>query len=176
MYKMMFILVMLILNLFSINVLANTQFESLGVEQGLSQSTVICMLEDRQGFLWIGTQEGLNRYDGYDVKTYYHEPENPHSLSNDYIMSLFEDEHGSIWIGTHDGGLNKYDPKTDKFESFQHDINNPQSISSNNVHSILAANKDQLIIATADAGIDIFSTKKTVRLLTLLIMPMILKA
>ena len=97
---------------------AYKKFEYLSREQGLSQCTPTCMIQDRRGFLWIGTGDGLNMYDGYDFKVFYHEPGNPNSLSSSGIGALCEDRWGNIWIGTRAGGVCRMDPATQTFSHF----------------------------------------------------------
>ena len=75
------------------------------MEHGLSQSTVNCALQDRHGFLWFGTDAGLNRYDGFHFQVYHPEQNNPHSLGSDWILCLLEDHRGYLWVGTRNGGL-----------------------------------------------------------------------
>jgi ligand-binding sensor domain-containing protein len=73
--------------------------EKLSVEQGLSNSSVYCLLQDQQGFIWAGAQSGLNRYDGYSFVRFDREPGNPASLRDNFINCLLEDRDGSIWAG-----------------------------------------------------------------------------
>ena len=91
------------------------QFNQIKVEDGLSQSTVFCMLQDRKGFLWFGTANGLNRYDGYSFVVYANDPADSTTISDNGILSLFEDKDGFIWVGTVGGVLNKYDRKKGTF-------------------------------------------------------------
>ena len=83
-------------------------FESIHAEQGLSQNTVHCILQDSRGFMWFGTQDGLNRYDGYRFTTFKHDSNNPRSLSNNIVRAVYEDHSATIWVGTM-VGLNKLD-------------------------------------------------------------------
>ncbi|MBC7892939.1 MAG: hypothetical protein H7Y12_12050 [Sphingobacteriaceae bacterium] len=92
-------------------------FDQLSVEDGLSQSEVYSVLKDRQGYVWLGTQDGLNRYDGYRFEHFKHDPFDANSLSNDYITALFEDAQGTLWVGTQDG-LNRYDATAGRFVRF----------------------------------------------------------
>ena len=82
----------------------NIQFSTLSVDDGLSQAAVNSIVQDRQGFIWFGTQEGLNRYDGYEFAVYQKDPTEPHSLSHDWIWTLFVDNSGRLWVGTDGGG------------------------------------------------------------------------
>jgi len=76
------------------------EFEQFTVNDGLSQNFVTCILQDHQGFLWFGTRDGLNRYDGYQFKTYSFEAEDTTSISANAIQSLYEDKHNNLWVGT----------------------------------------------------------------------------
>ena len=78
------------------------RFERISLEQGLSQSTVFSMLQDSQGFMWFGTEDGLNKYDGYTFTIYKHDPDNPNSLSSNAVSAIYEDQEGMLWIGTED--------------------------------------------------------------------------
>jgi ligand-binding sensor domain-containing protein/DNA-binding CsgD family transcriptional regulator len=97
------------------------KFDYISVDQGLSHGTVVCMIQDRQGFLWFGTEDGLNRYDGYEFKHFFHDPGDPDSLSHNNVLTLLEDPSGMIWVGTAGGGLNKFDPKRETFFQYQHE-------------------------------------------------------
>ncbi len=90
------------------------RFTRLSTDEGLSQTRVIQIVQDDQGFMWFGSQYGLNRYDGYKFKVFKHEPGNPNSLSGVFISSLFKDRSGSLWIGC-DEFLDKFDPVTGTF-------------------------------------------------------------
>ena len=91
-------------------------FRNYGVEQGLSQNSVVQVLQDSDGFLWIATQDGLNRFDGYDFVVVRAEPGSPRSLSNSDVSALAEDRAGRLWIGTTTGGLNLYDRSTERVQ------------------------------------------------------------
>ena len=82
------------------------RFNHLSINDGLSQSTVYCILQDNQGYIWVGTQDGLNKYDGYSIDQYKHQIDNNQSLSNSYINALCKSDEGGFWIGTQRGGLN----------------------------------------------------------------------
>lgn len=89
------------------------QFARYGTERGLSHNYVNCFLKDRQGFLWIGTADGLNRFDGYSFKTFKHDPTDSATIDDHHIIGLFEDPAGYIWISTHKG-YTVYDPATER--------------------------------------------------------------
>ncbi|MBN1270957.1 MAG: GHKL domain-containing protein [Candidatus Aminicenantes bacterium] len=123
------------------------KFENIGIEQGLSQNTVFCLIQDSEGFMWFGTEAGVNRYDGYTFEIYNPEPNNQNSLSNNYIYSLCEDHQGSIWVGT-DGGLNKFIRKKDHFKRYFFDPSDPKSISGNRVFAVSIDRNGNLWIGT----------------------------
>ena len=110
-------------------------FRRLTVRDGLSQSSVYCVLQDRQGFLWVGTQDGLNRYDGNRFRVFRADPDDEGSLSNDVVTSLAEDRSGFLWVGSLRGGLNRYDPRSDRFLRFRHSAD-PRSLSADKVYTV----------------------------------------
>src|SRR5436190_14882834 len=83
----------------------NIRFEHLGIDQGLSQSNVICILQDSRGFMWFGTRDGLNKYDGYKFTVYKNNADDKNSISNNYIQDIKEGKNGCLWIATRGGGL-----------------------------------------------------------------------
>ena len=95
-------------------------FHNLSINEGLSQSIVFCITQDRSGYMWFGTEDGLNRYDGYDFMILRNEQSNSNSLSGNGIVSILEDSEGLLWIGTYGDGLNVFDPKTGEFRHFYH--------------------------------------------------------
>ncbi len=131
------------------------RFERLSVEQGLSQNTVQCILQDRHGFMWFGTQDGLNKYDGYAFTVYKPDPQVPQSLSGTRIESLYEDHTGTLWVGTDGGGLNQFEAATETFRSYQYDPLNRQSLSNNHVLTIYEDRAGTLWIGT-EKGLNCF--------------------
>jgi ligand-binding sensor domain-containing protein len=97
------------------------RFARISSSQGLSQVRVSDIVQDDQGFIWFGTWNGLNRYDGYNFKVFKHDPERQESLSGVYIYSLFKDRAGTIWVGT-DQFLDRFDPLTEKFSHYHFDV------------------------------------------------------
>ncbi len=124
------------------------KFERIAVAEGLSQSTVYCVLQDRQGFMWFGTGAGLNKYDGYRFTTYKHEATDSTSISGDWIKCIYEDHSGALWIGTYNYGLNRFDRETEHFTRFIHDPNNPRSLSDNEVNAIYEDHAGTLWVGT----------------------------
>ena len=135
------------------------KFQHLSTSEGLSQNTVLCALQDRQGFMWFGTQDGLNRYDGYEFRIYRHVETQPGSLRDNYILSLFEDRAGTLWVGTNKGGLNRYDRQTEQFTAYVNDPNDPESLSLNSVNAIVEDQAGYLWVATDGQGFNRFDPR-----------------
>lgn len=130
----------------------NIRFDQISLEEGLSQSVVNVIMQDRKGFLWIGTDDGLNRYDGYSFTVFKPDTNNPASLNDRSISALVEDQQGYLWIGTRQGGLNRYDPVSGKFEYYLHEDSDDGTIASDSIHS-LYLDETGLWIGT-DNGLD----------------------
>ncbi|MFQ5709340.1 MAG: two-component regulator propeller domain-containing protein [bacterium] len=109
-------------------------FKQISPERGLSQKTVYAIVQDSVGFLWFGTQDGLNRYDGYSFKIYKNIVSDSTSLSDNRVRALYLDRRHTLWIGT-SNGLNRYDPQTDSFTRYFHDPGNPKSLSDHDVRA-----------------------------------------
>ncbi len=136
----------------------NIKFENISIEQGLSQSTGNCILQDSKGFIWFGTEDGLNKYDGYSFVVYNDITQDPTSLSDDYVLSIYEDRAGVIWVGTYSGGLNRFDREKEEFTHYMHDPDSPESLSHNCVLSIYEDSSGILWIGTR-RGLDKFNRK-----------------
>ncbi|MEO0971695.1 MAG: EAL domain-containing protein [Pseudomonadota bacterium] len=93
-------------------------FEHLSLRDGLSQSTANVVYQDSQGFVWIGTESGLNRYDGYEIRRYQSRRDDPLTLPSDYIWDIVEDGDGNLWLATDGGGVVRWVRATDSFQSF----------------------------------------------------------
>lgn len=130
------------------------RFDHISIEQGLSQSSVKVIFQDHRGFLWFGTEDGLNRYDGYSFKIYKPDPDAINSLSDRWITSIVEDRDGYLWIATR-LGLNRYDPHTETFIHFLHDDLNPASLIDNHINILYLDKNDNLWIGTT-SGLDLF--------------------
>src|SRR5438067_4799136 len=132
------------------------RFFHLGIEQGLSNNTVNCLLQDRTGFLWIGTDNGLDRYDGYQF-VLIGDGTNQNTIQSPQITSLLEDKEGIIWIGTKAGGLHRYNPQTGNILHF---VNNEktQLLSDNYIRKICADNNGMLWLGTSK-GLTRFNPK-----------------
>ncbi len=123
----------------------------LSLREGLSQSTVKATLQDAHGFLWVGTADGLNRYDGYHFVTYKHSRQ-PGSLSDSRVASLYLDSDDQLWIGTFNG-LNRYDEESGQFEVFVHNPDQPGSLGGNIINAIHEDKQGQLWVGTYGQGL-----------------------
>ncbi len=130
-------------------------YETISMAQGLSQGMIFDMIQDEDGFLWIGTKNGLNRYDGYQFKVFTNDPYNDLSLSSNTISRLFEDSKGNIWVGTENAGVNLYDKKSGNFYRIVHETSNPSSLSGNGIKAIEEIAAGKMLIATDKAGLNI---------------------
>ena len=135
------------------------KFERLSYEQGLSQNAIFCMLQDHKGFMWFGTEAGLNKYDGYQFTIYKNDPHDSTSISDNWITSLFEDHTGSLWVGTPRGGLNRFDRDKEQFTHFGHDPENLNTLSNNGISIIYEDRAGTLWIGTA-LGLNRFDREK----------------
>ncbi len=110
--------------------------ERLGRERGFPSETITALLRDRDGFLWVGSREGLAVYDGYGVRVFEHAVSDPDSLADDAVRRLYQDREGRLWVGTDAGGLQRLDRTTGKFTTYRHDPADPASLGSNGVYAI----------------------------------------
>jgi PAS domain S-box-containing protein len=126
-------------------------------EKGLSNSTVTCILKDKYGFLWFGTWNGLNRYDGYDITVFQFDPSDSASISNSNINTIFEDSDGLLWIAT-DNGLNTFDQVTGKFKRFYHK-NRSVNQRNNRFNGISEDHEGHIWVGCQEGGIVSFDKK-----------------
>ncbi|MBA2328520.1 MAG: hypothetical protein H0V91_02760, partial [Flavisolibacter sp.] len=136
------------------------EYETISTTQGLSQGMVFDLLQDREGFIWAATKNGLNRYDGYGFKVFSNDAYNDKSLSSNTIIKLFEDSKGRIWAGTEDAGLNVYDKMTGNFFRIQHRLADASSISGNAIRLIEGLPDGRVLVAVDRAGLNVIELKK----------------
>ena len=141
---------LLLLLFFAIPIFCNGQdqtlrFKFINADNGLSQSFVHTLEKDSNGFVWAGTQNGLNRFDGYQFKQYHNLKEDSTSLSGSYIWTLHTDENGLNWVGT-TNGISSYDPRTDRFTRYQIPGNESKHKIIRSIHTL---NKENVLIGTA---------------------------
>lgn len=144
----------------TIAVAQSYMIKQLSIEQRLSNNFVVSIAQDKKGFLWFATEEGLNKFDGSHFITYYKKEGNREGLTANEINCLLDDPNDSIlWIGTQSCGLNAYDYINNRFSYYLHDKNNPQSIITNDITSIRPASDGNLWITTYWDGLEYFDKK-----------------
>lgn len=137
----------------------NLKSVHLSLEEGLSQSNVRCLLQDKTGFIWLGTQDGLNRFDGYGFTVYKHDYGDSNSLSDNLVTCLIEDKEGYLWIGTSDG-LNKFDPVKNRFTRFLTDPNDTAKLRGKSILSLLEDKNGAIWVGTYSGGLSRYDKKK----------------
>lgn len=135
------------------------QFTHITSQDGLASNSVFSIVQDNKGFLWFGTYNGLNRYDGYQLTVYKAVEGDSTSISENNIRTICKDRKGNLWIGTWNSGLNKFDPITEKFTRYQQDANDPSSISSNSIISLYCDKSGKIWIGTSN-GLNCFDSQK----------------
>jgi ligand-binding sensor domain-containing protein/signal transduction histidine kinase len=133
----------------------NLKFTHLTTDDGLSQGYVVAILQDRRGFMWFATRDGLNRYDGNDFVVYKNNPSDSGSLSSNFLQDLMQDDHGFLWIATNTG-VNKFDPETERCTRYLNDTKNPNSLGGPSVKSIAQDSRGSLWFGTEGSGLDKF--------------------
>ena len=134
------------------------QFTHLTTANGLSQSSVVCILKDKYGFMWFGTQDGLNKYDGYKFKVYRNNPADKKSIPNNNIRCMLEDHAGNLWVGTVGGGLTLYDRNTDSFIAVIATETGDERIGSKIIKAIYEDKQHNLWVGSV-SGISIYNPK-----------------
>jgi ligand-binding sensor domain-containing protein len=129
------------------------RFKRIQTDDGLAQNNVYCMLQDSKGFMWFGTQAGLNKYDGRGFTVYKPEPGNRGSLSSSFISSICEDRSGMIWVGTSGGGLNRFDPRKETFTRYRSNPDDPGCINSPYVTCICEDRSGSIWIGANGGGL-----------------------
>lgn len=144
---------------------SNFYFKNLGVEDGLSQNMVYAILQDRQGFMWFGTQDGLNRYDGNSFKVYKRNLAGEGGLKSDAIFSLAEDVNGILWIGT-DNGVCLYNPMFDRFTPLS--LKTPEGISVTGIVRTIECDKEgNMWLGVSDKGVFCVTPRQTIQFYSL---------
>jgi len=134
------------------------KFNHIGSEQGLSNVTIESLYQDHRGFIWIGTQVGLNRYDGMKMTLYKNDEKDSTSISDNFIRCIYEDRDNTIWVGT-TYGLNKLNPKSNTFTRYKFDPANSKGISNNTITNIFEDSQRNFWISTS-TGLNLFDRQK----------------
>ena len=137
----------------------NIVFDHITTEDGLSQSDINCIYQDHKGYMWFGTHDGLNKYDGYTFTIYKPDNRQPDSISSNLIFDITGDERGNLWIGTTGNGLNYFDQSTGKFTQFKNEKNNDKSLSNNHVTNVFLDKKSRLWVGT-NGGLNMMDLRK----------------
>lgn len=139
------------------NISESFNFKNITIEDGLSQSTVETIYQDSKGYIWIGTNDGLDRYNGYEFKHYKHDKYDKNSIANNYIVDIIEDENGYIWVSTI-AGLSRINTDKDEIKNYysEEDIGN---LSNSNIWQILCTRDNRLIVSTVD-GLNVYDEDK----------------
>jgi two-component sensor histidine kinase/ligand-binding sensor domain-containing protein/PAS domain-containing protein len=151
--KSALLLLLILMNFFlTVHAKENPVFSHLTTENGLTQEYITSITQDQRGFIWIGTQEGLNRWDGIDVKQYLNNPGSSRKLTNDYVTDVVAMEKGKLWIATLGGGLNFYDEKNDHFSQFT-GFPSTDKFSSDRIKVLFGSLDSKLWVGTESDGI-----------------------
>lgn len=126
------------------------KFGHLALADGLPEAGITTMIQDRLGFIWLGTPNGLVKYDGYSFTSYKPDPNDPTSIGGRLVMALYEDRAGELWVGTRRGGLNRFDRATETFIRYMNDPDNPTSLSFNAVGAIFEDSRGDMWVGTGD--------------------------
>ncbi|MEJ2614669.1 MAG: two-component regulator propeller domain-containing protein, partial [Ignavibacteriaceae bacterium] len=130
-------------------------------EDGLSQNTVHSIIQDKEGFIWFATEDGLNKYDGYNFKIFKNNPQEKNSIPDNFIWTIYEDRNGTLWVGTNNKGLCRFDRSTEQFITYNSIPGHPTTPVHNNVRSIYEDREGNLWVGT-EGGLDKFDRKKKV--------------
>lgn len=122
-------------------------FEHITMAEGLPENSVLCILQDRTGYLWLGTQVGLVRYDGYSMKSYQYDSDDSLSISWGFIKTIYEDKSGTLWIGT-SKGFNRFNKGEETFSRFRHNPDDLNSINSDSINCILEDDDGNILVGT----------------------------
>ncbi|HEY9002414.1 MAG TPA: two-component regulator propeller domain-containing protein [Mucilaginibacter sp.] len=154
-----FTAILLVVSTFAFAQNQQLHFTHFGTAEGLSELNPNCLLQDSRGFIWIGTADGLNRYDGYKFKIFRYDAKDNTSIGNNYVQDIIEDKQGNIWVATVGGGLNKFDRNTNRFHRYLHNEKDKSSISSNFVSKVALDKSGKIWVATQKDGLNLFDPK-----------------
>ncbi|MBT8136154.1 MAG: diguanylate cyclase [Gammaproteobacteria bacterium] len=134
------------------------RFQRYSIDDGLSQSNVQAIVQDHSGLLWFATENGLNRFNGYDFSVYRRDRSSDTALENDFIADLAVDESGNVWVATDGGGIARWNAVTDGFEVLQHVPFDPTTIADDNIRAVLAAPGGVVWVGTRGSGLNRIDT------------------
>ena len=160
--KFGFVVLLIAVPFFSFAQNQQLHFTHLGTTNGLSELNPSCIIQDSRGFIWIGTADGLNRYDGYKFRVFRNDVKDTTTLSNNYVEDIVEDKDGNIWVSTGGSGLCKYDRKADRFHRYLHDVKNVNSLASNYISRLAVDGYGRIWVGTQHDGISVFDPKTAI--------------
>jgi signal transduction histidine kinase/ligand-binding sensor domain-containing protein/DNA-binding response OmpR family regulator len=134
-------------------------FRPLTVDEGLAQNTVMATLQDSRGFLWIATQNGLDRYDGFALRHFTHQRGAGSGLPNNYVWAIAEDRTGDLWLAVKDGGVVRFNIRSETFTNYRHEPGNPASIATDAARQLLIDPDNRVWIATAGGGLSVLDPR-----------------
>jgi ligand-binding sensor domain-containing protein/signal transduction histidine kinase/DNA-binding response OmpR family regulator len=135
------------------------KFKHINIGQGLSNSTIESIYQDSKGFVWFGTRDGLNKYDGYQITVFKNDPNNKNSISDNFIKCINEDADHNLWVGTSDG-LNRFNAYKNTFTRYGHNPVNSQNLPGNSINCIYKSKSGLLIVGSNGGGLNVFDALK----------------
>lgn len=165
-YGLIFIVCLMAYKPLSAQQFPDFHFENISTADGLSDNTITCLFQDNKGFLWIGTGNGLNRYDGNIVTTYFYEEGNVNSMGGNFISGIIQDDAGVFWIGTRDGGITRLDlsaPANKQFKRFSNIPGDSTTMFSNRITTLAELNSDYIVFSAEGISTG-FINKKTFKI------------
>ena len=154
---LLLIIILISTNLVYVSAYTNINFKNINGQEGLPQGTIGSIIQDDKGYMWLGTNDGLCRYNGYEFKVYKHDEDLENSITNNYIVDINKDKSGYIWVGTANG-LSKIDPSTDLITKYNMN-DTKKNISNYNISDILVTKSGDILVSTAD-GLNIYNKKE----------------
>ena len=159
--KLMFLL--LVIFILPVNLtgqVRDVNFDFISADKGLSQNTIHSILQDKQGFMWFATEDGLDRFNGYSFTAFKNDPRDKNSISDNFIWTIYEDHEGTLWVGTNNGGLCKFNRDRQNFTIYKNDPANSTSLSNNNVRAIYEDHEGTLWVGTNNEGLCKFNRSR----------------
>ncbi|MEO7766080.1 MAG: two-component regulator propeller domain-containing protein [Ferruginibacter sp.] len=159
MSRIIYAILTCLLPFYAVSQAPSINFRHIKSENGLSNSTIETIFQDNRGFMWFGTRDGLNRYDGSQIIIYRYSSTDTSTISDNFITSLYQDKQNNLWVGTLNG-LNQFDPKLNRFTRLKHNPADRKSISSNHITAIYGDTKGHTWLGTWGGGSSVYLGEK----------------